>query len=113
MSQDDTRSLVTRFLDALNAADAKAGVALAIEDVAHDFPGLGREIGTASLRDRIARLTAGSGFRAADAEIMTNSTGSRAAAEFTWRDDAGASALAGMFLEIDGGRISRLTLHRV
>ncbi len=112
MSQDETRSLVTRFIEALNAADAKAAAALSGEDVAHDFPGLGREIGTASLRDRIVRLTAGSGFHATDAEIMTNATGSRAAVEFTWRDDAGASQAAGMFLEIDGGRVSRVTLHR-
>ncbi len=113
MSQDETRSLVSRFIEALNAADAKAAAALAIEDIAHDFPGSAREIGATSLRDRIARLTAGSGFRVADAEIMTNSTGSRAAVEFTWRDNAGASALAGMFFEIDGGRISRVTLHRL
>jgi hypothetical protein len=113
MSQDETRSLVSRFIEALNAADAKAAAALAIEDIAHDFPGSAREIGAKSLRDRIARLTAGSGFRSADSEIMTNSTGSRAAVEFTWRDDAGASDLAGMFLEIDGGRISRVTVYRL
>ena len=111
MTADDTRLLVHRFLDALNAHDLAAASAMLAEDAAYDPPHGTREIGSGGARDLMAaapRETIG------DIVVMTDETGARAAAEFTRRGNAAGtarsySARGGFFFEIDGGRITRLT----
>ena len=45
MNPDETRALVRRYLDAFNASDHDAMLAVLAEDVVHDINQGGREIG--------------------------------------------------------------------
>ena len=122
MSEADTRDLVVRALTAFNAGDHDTLLDCLSEDIAHDRSDGEREIGREkfrwflALRSRHFRETAG------DIVVMTAPGGVRAAAEFTLDGTYLATAeglpeangqryrlSAGLFCEVDDGRISRLT----
>ena len=122
MTADETRVLVRRYLEAFNASDHEAMLALLAEDVAHDINQGGREIGKEKFRWFNAMMSRHYEETLGDIEIMVNGSGSRAAAEFTVRGTYLASAEgfppangqtyslpAGIFFEIDDGLISRVT----
>ena len=122
MTADETRVLVRRYLEAFNASDHEAMLALLAEDVAHDINQGGREIGKEKFRWFNAMMSRHYEETLGDIEIMVNESGSRAAAEFTVRGTYLATAEglpaangqtyslpAGIFFEIDDGLISRVT----
>ena len=125
MSDEKALSLVRSFLNALNASDHDAALALVSDDVAHDpFDGE-REIGREKLRWRLGLRTRHFDERLADITVMNAPGGIRAAAEFTVRGtyrktaeglpEATGQTYAlpgGMFFEIGGGEITRISEHR-
>ncbi len=78
----DAEALVRAYYDAFNAGDTPALLALLTEDVEHGINQGEREVG----RDAFARFMAGMDTcyreRLADLVVLTEPTGSRAAAEF-------------------------------
>lgn len=124
MSQTDTRALIERYFDALNASDFGAMEALLHDDVAHDINQGGRQIGRDALRAHTASRAAHYDETFKDIEIMVSDGGLRAAAELTidgryQRTADGMPAAngqhyalrAGMFFDIDDGRITRVTTY--
>ncbi|WP_349365385.1 MAG: ketosteroid isomerase-related protein [Nitratireductor rhodophyticola] len=125
MSREEASGLVQSYLDALNASDHDAALALVSEDVAHDpFEGE-REIGREKLRWRLGLAARHFDERLADIAVMSAPGGVRVAAEFTVRGTYRARAdglpeatgqtyalPGGMFFEIDGGEITRITEQR-
>ncbi|WP_295806040.1 nuclear transport factor 2 family protein [uncultured Nitratireductor sp.] len=125
MPEEKTRRLVQSYLDALNANDHDAALALVSEDVAHDpFDGE-REIGREKLRWRLGLEARHFDERFADIAVMSASGGVRAAAEFTVRGTYRKSAdglpeangqsyvlPGGMFFEVDGNEITRISEQR-
>lgn len=79
----DAETLVRAYYDAFNAGDTPALLALLTEDVEHGINQGEREVG----RDAFARFMAGMDTcyreRLADLVVLTEPTGTRAAAEFT------------------------------
>ncbi|MBO6639406.1 MAG: nuclear transport factor 2 family protein [Roseitalea sp.] len=122
MSQDETRALIKRYFDAFNASDYEAMADLLHEDVAHDINQGGREIGREAFRRFNAMMSKHYRETLRDIEIMVAESGVRAAAEFTVDGTYVATAdglppangqayslPAGIFFEVDDGRISRVT----
>src|SRR5690606_17644228 len=85
MSETGTRDAIARAFAAFNASDLDGLTSCFTEDVAHDMPGGGREIGRDRLRWRLAEMARHFRAEAADIAIMTAPGGFRAAAEFTLR----------------------------
>lgn len=112
MSEQNSAKLVQQFIDAVNARDGAKIAGLVTDDVAHDHDG-NRDIGADALRAYFAQRASANGDELADVAIMTDQSGGRAAAEFTRRGRAAGGAsysdAAGWFIEIDDGRISRIT----
>lgn len=112
MSEQNTAKLVQRFIDAVNARDGAKIAALVTEDVAHDHGGR-RDIGADALRAYFADRAGRSGEELADAAILTDQGGGRAAVEFTRRSRGGDGSLrsipGGWFIDVDDDRISRIT----
>lgn len=124
MSQADTRALIERYFAAFNASDFDAMDELLHEDVAHDINQGGREIGREAFRRFNALMSRHYRETLRDIEIMVSDSGVRAAAEFTVdgqyiataeglppADGQSYSLPAGIFFEIDDGRISRVTTY--
>jgi steroid delta-isomerase-like uncharacterized protein len=122
LSQDETRALIKRYFDAFNASDYEAMADLLHEDVAHDINQGGREIGREAFRRFNAMMSKHYRETLRDIEIMVAESGVRAAAEFTVDGTYVATAdglppangqayslPAGIFFEVDDGRISRVT----
>lgn len=124
MSQAETRTLIERYFDAFNASDYDAMEALLHEDVAHDINQGAREIGRDAFRRFNAMMSKHYREHLRDIEIMVSQSGVRAAAEFTVDGEYIATAEgmppatgqnyslpAGIFFEVDDGRISRVTTY--
>ncbi|QDZ00579.1 SnoaL-like domain-containing protein [Nitratireductor mangrovi] len=124
MSEAETRRLVERYLEAFNAADNEAMLALLSDDVAHDINQGGREIGVEKFRWFLGMMGRHYREELSDIAIMVGEGGVRAAAEFTVRGTYLATAEglpeangqtyslpAGIFFEVDDGRISRVTTY--
>lgn len=124
MSQADTRALIERYFSAFNASDFDAMEHLLHEDVAHDINQGGREIGRDAFRRFNAMMSRHYRETLRDIEIMVSESGVRAAAEFTVdgeyiataeglppADGQSYSLPAGIFFEVDDGRISRVTTY--
>jgi steroid delta-isomerase-like uncharacterized protein len=124
VSQADTRALIERYFAAFNASDFDAMDELLHEDVAHDINQGGREIGRQAFRRFNAMMSRHYRETLRDIEIMVSESGVRAAAEFTVdgqyiataeglppADGQNYSLPAGIFFEIDDGRISRVTTY--
>ena len=124
MSQTETKVLVERYVDAFNNGDNQTMLDCLDDDVAHDVNEGGREIGKDKFKSFLGMMDKHYKEQLADVVIMTNETGSRAAAEFTVHGEYLATAeglpeangqrysVPGAILfEIDGGRISRVTTY--
>ena len=124
MTASRSRALVKSFLDALNAADHDAALAMLGEDVVHDTHD-GRKIGKDEFRWFLGMASRNFRETISDVAIMVDEGGGRAAAEFTARGvylstveglpaaDGQSYALRdGMFFEIDDGLITRVTACR-
>ena len=76
-------ALVTAYYDAFNRGDRPAMLALLSDDVAHDINQGGRENGREAFRAFLARMNRCYAERIEDLVVLTEPTGTRAAAEFT------------------------------
>ena len=121
---DTAAALIRAYLDAFNRGDRPAMLALLAEDVAHDVNQGGRETGRDAFAAFMARMDRCYRERLADIVVMTEPTGTRAAAEFTVHGaylatDEGLPEArgqryvlpAGAFYDIRDGRIARVTMH--
>lgn len=124
MSEADTKALISRYLDAFNASDWDAMLACLSDDVVHDINQGGREIGKEQFKWFNAEMARHYDERLSDIAIMVAEGGVRAAAEFTVRGTYKVTAEglpkangqtytlpAGIFFEVDDGRISRVTTY--
>jgi steroid delta-isomerase-like uncharacterized protein len=124
MSDADTRSLIERYFDALNAGNYDAALACLSDDVIHDVNQGGREIGKDKLRWFLGERARHFREEFADIALMIGEGGGRAAAEVTIRGTYLATAPdmpeasgqsysipAGIFFEVDDGLISRVTTY--
>jgi steroid delta-isomerase-like uncharacterized protein len=115
-------TLIHRYYQAFNAGDADGFLALLTDDVIHDINQGGREIGKPAFAAFVARMTHCYRERIVDLTVLTEPTGTRAAAEFTVHgtylaaDDGlppahGQSYIlpAGAFFAIRDGRVARIT----
>jgi steroid delta-isomerase-like uncharacterized protein len=121
---DTAADLIHAYLDAFNRGDRTAMLALLTDDVAHDVNQGGREVGRDVFAAFMARMDRCYRERLADIVVMTDATGTRAAAEFTVQGeylatDAGLPEArgqryvlpAGAFYAIRAGRIARVSMH--
>ena len=124
MTASRSRALVKSFLDALNAANHDAALAMLGEDVVHDTHD-GRKIGKDEFRWFLGMASRNFRETISDVAIMVDEGGGRAAAEFTARgvylltveglpaaDGQSYALREGMFFEIDDGLITRVTACR-
>jgi steroid delta-isomerase-like uncharacterized protein len=119
---DATAELIHAYYDAFNRGDREAMLALLADDVVHDLNQGPRETGREAFRAFMARMDRSYVEQLRDITVMTDASGTRAAAEYvvhgTYRaDDEGlppASGQAyvlpgGAFFEVRDGRIARVT----
>ena len=124
MTASRSRALVKSFLDALNAANHDAALAMLGEDVVHDTHD-GRKIGKDEFRWFLGMASRNFRETISDVAIMVDEGGGRAAAEFTARgvylstveglpaaDGQSYALREGMFFEIDDDLITRVTVCR-
>lgn len=124
MSEADTNALIERYIAAFNAGDSEGMLACLTEDVAHDLNEGGREIGKDKFRLFNGMMSKHYHETLADVVIMVGQGGTRAAAEFTVHGKYLATAEglpeangqrytlpAGIFFDIDDGKISRVTTY--
>ena len=124
MSEAETVALIRRYIDAFNAGDRDAMLACLSDDVAHDINQGGREIGKDKFRWFLGMMDRHYRERLEDVVVMAGQGGGRAAAEFTVRgtylstaeglpeaSGQSYSLPAGIFFDVDGGRISRVTTY--
>ncbi|MEO0543808.1 MAG: ketosteroid isomerase-related protein [Pseudomonadota bacterium] len=124
MSATATADLIKSYFDAFNASDYDALEALLDEDVVHDINQGGREIGREAFRRFNAMMAGSYSETIRDIEIMVSANGNRAAAEFTVEgiylqtapglpEATGQKYVipAGIFFDIDDGKISRVTTY--
>ena len=124
MAQQETRQRIEAYFEAFNASDYDGMLGLLDEDVVHDINQGKREIGREKYSWFLARMRQHYDERVADLVIMTTPDGARAAAEFTVRGTYIATAeelppasgqtysiAAGIFFELDDGRISRVSTY--
>lgn len=122
MPRSETKTLIGDYLAAFNANDTDALLDLLDEDVVHDINQGGREIGRDKFRWFLGQMHQHYRETLHDIVIMTSEDGNRAAAEFTVRGTYLATAeglpeasgqtyslSAGLFFEIDDGKISRVS----
>lgn len=122
MSNAAANTLIQRYYDAFNARDVDGFLGLLTDDVAHDINQGSRETGKAAFAKFLARMNRCYEEKIVDLFIMTNSDGSRAAAEFTvlgvyLETDEGLPEAegqrynlpAGAFFEIRDGKVARIS----
>jgi len=119
---NDAARLVRAYYDAFNAGEEAGFLALLAEDVVHDINQGGRETGKPAFAAFLARMNACYRERVTDLVVLTEPTGTRAAAEFivhgTYvKTDEGLPEArgqsyvlpAGAFFELRGGRVARIS----
>lgn len=124
MNRAVTVSLLQRCFEAFNRGDHAVVLACVADDVAHDVNDAPREIGKERFRWFLALRARHFRDRLSDIVIMTDEGGGHAAAEFTLRgkyvatlegfpraDDQGYSLPVGVFLEVDEGLVTRVSIH--
>ena len=120
----DSQAIVTGFLDALDRRDGAALGALLAGEAVHDDGTGGRVIGAGRVRDALIERATALDETHADRVVMTDHSGRRAAAEVTLRGSyrrsidglpeatgQSYSLAAGLFFEIDDGRIVRFSRY--
>jgi steroid delta-isomerase-like uncharacterized protein len=118
----DAEKLIRAYYDAFNAEDETAFMALLTDDVIHDINQGEREIGKPAFAAFWARMSRCYKETLTDITILTEPTGTRAAAEFTVHGayiatDEGLPAAtgqtyklpAGAFFSIRGGKVARVS----
>ncbi len=116
--------LIARYYAAFNAGDTDGMLACLDENVRHDVNQGGVRHGKAAFAEFCAHMSRCYGERLTGIVIMTEATGTRAAAEFTVNGEYLATdeglpeangqtytLPAGTFFEISGGRIARVTTY--
>jgi steroid delta-isomerase-like uncharacterized protein len=122
--RDAAEALVRAYYAAFNAGDRDGMCALLAEDVAHDVNQGGRRVGLDDFRAFMAGMDAAYEERLEEMVVMADTSGTRAAAEFVvagryLRTEPGLPEArgqayrlpAGAFLELAGGRITRITTY--
>ena len=117
----EAEALVRAYYDSFNRHDHAAMLALLTEDVVHDPNQGARRLGKPAFAEFLAKMERAYRERLEDIVVMVDSTGTRAAAEFTVHGEylqaedglppaRGQRYLlpAGAFLTIRGGRIARV-----
>ena len=109
----DAAAIAGDLVAALNARDYAAIAALADEDVAISGFGEGGDMGAEALRERLARHFSRFDESYGDAVVMQAVGGSPVAIRVTARGRDGSARATSvekvLLIEIDGGRISRLS----
>ena len=125
---NDAERLVRAYYDAFNAQDVPAFLALLTEDVTHDISQGPRQTGKAAFAAFLDHMNQCYREQIEDVIVLTEPTGTRAAAEFTVRGsyiatDLGVPAAtppasgqhyvlpAGAFFTLRDGRIARVSNH--
>ncbi len=117
-------TLIRRYYDAFNAGDEAAFLALLAEDVVHDVNQGGREVGRDAFARFLSRMNRCYRERIADLVVLTEASGTRAAAEFTVHGtyldtDEGLPPArgqryvlpAGAFFALRDGKVARISNH--
>lgn len=117
-------ALVRAYYDAFNRGDVPAFLALLADDVVHDINQGAREVGRDAFSQFLARMNRCYQERIEDLVILTEPSGTRAAAEFTVHgtyvhSDEGLPPAtgqtytlpAGAFFELRDGKVSRISNH--
>jgi steroid delta-isomerase-like uncharacterized protein len=117
-------TLIRRYYDAFNAGDEAAFLALLAEDVVHDVNQGGREVGREAFARFLSRMNRCYRERIADLVVLTEASGTRAAAEFTVHGtyldtDEGLPPArgqryvlpAGAFFALRDGMVARMSNH--
>lgn len=124
----DAEHLIRAYYAAFNAGDMPAFLALLTEDVAHDISQGGRETGREKFGQFMNHMNRCYRESITDLAVMVDSTGTRAAAEFTVHGtyietDPGVPAgtapargqtyslPAGAFFDLREGRVARISNH--
>lgn len=120
--------LVRAYYAAFNAGDAEAFLALLTDDVVHEISQGGREVGKAAFRAFLTHMNRCYRERIEDLVVMTEPTGTRAAAEFVVHGSyvetdvgvppgtppaRGQSYMlpAGAFFTLREGKVARISNH--
>ncbi len=119
---DNTRNLIQRYYDAFNAQDMGTFLSLLTDDVVHDINQGTRETGKAAFSAFMERMNRNYREQIVDLVVMTDASGTRAAAEFTvlgtyLATDEGLPEAqgqtyklpAGAFFEVRDGKVARIT----
>lgn len=119
---DNTRNLIQRYYDAFNAQDMGTFLSLLTDDVVHDINQGTRETGKAAFGAFMERMNRNYREQIVDLVVMTDASGTRAAAEFTvlgtyLATDEGLPEAqgqtyklpAGAFFEVRDGKVARVT----
>jgi steroid delta-isomerase-like uncharacterized protein len=121
-------AVVRAYYAAFNAGDAEAFLGLLTEDVVHGISQGGEEVGKPAFRRFIAHMSRCYRERILDLVVLTEPTGTRAAAEFVVHGeyiatDPGVPAgtppasgqtyrlPAGAFFTLRGGKVARISNH--
>lgn len=124
----EAERIVRAYYDAFNAGDEAGFLALLTDDVAHDISQGGREVGKDAFARFLAHMNRCYRERIADLVVLTEPSGTRAAAEFTVHGtyiatDAGVPdgtapargqtyvLPAGAFFTLRGGKVARISNH--
>ena len=121
---NDTIDLIRRYCDAFNRGDWAGMLALLDEKVVHDINQEGRQVGRDRFAAYLERTSASYAEELRNVVVMTNDTGSRAAAEYmvhgVYKATDEGRPLAqgqtyvlpgGAFFEVSDGRITRVTRY--
>lgn len=124
MDRTGTIALVERYYAAFNAGDGEAMLACLSDDVAHDINQGGRQVGKAAFGAFLAHMDRSYRERLTQIVVMSNETGSHAAAEFVVHGEYLATdeglpeahgqayeLPAGAFLTVSGGLITRISVY--
>ena len=117
----EAETLVRAYYDAFNAGDREAMLALLAEDVSHGINQGEREVGRDAFARFMASMDGSYEERLTDLVVMTEATGTRAAAEFVVHgvykrtapglpeaSSQGYVLPAGAFFTLRDGRVSRV-----
>lgn len=124
MTAAATRKLIAAYYDRFNAQDVEGFLDLLAPTVVHEISQGGSEKGKAKFRAFLVHMNTCYRERVSDLAIMTNTDGSRAAAEFrldgkylkTDGDFIAAKGQryrlrVGAFFEIKAGKVARISNH--
>ena len=117
-------TLIRRYYDTFNTGDEAGFLALLAEDVVHDINQGGREVGREPFARFLSRMNRCYRERVEDLVVLTEPSGTRAAAEFTvhgtyLETDEGLPPArgqryvlaAGAFFELRDGKVARVSNH--